>query len=139
MNVKKRQDYFIEIDPDIENLEKVRGPFTEFLKHVGLTEKDQLQWMLSFCEVVTNAIVHGSDPKASDSVQVKWAREGNRIILSVKDCGVGPKAYRIENPELPTDPLAMSGRGLYIMDDFVDIWLHMKTLRGYSQTLIKYF
>lgn len=139
MLIRKVSDNVIIIKPDVDLIDPVRSDFLTFLKKLSLDIDAIRDWELVFTEVVANAITHGSRLKSKDDVFIEWSSSKNSISLSVKDNGFGPESYLIENPRLPNDLMAMSGRGLFIIDSFADVIEHSKTRKGYTQTIKKIY
>lgn len=126
----------ITIEANVANIEKPVSLFEDFLSNFEISNQDKMLWSLSLTEVLSNAICHGSKEKG-DTIEVSWAYEGKKIKVVVIDKGAGPRAELIESPSLPNDLVAESGRGLFIINSFVDVWLHRRSSEGYSQTLVK--
>lgn len=73
-------------------------------------------------EGVTNAIIHGYESNEKGIVDLQASLVGNRLTVTIKDCGMG-----IENVELAKQPLyttkeeqERSGLGFMIMESFTD-------------------
>ncbi|MEI8037119.1 MAG: SpoIIE family protein phosphatase [Verrucomicrobiota bacterium] len=77
-------------------------------------------WQIVFQELVVNAIKHGARNDPSKSVHVEWSITQDAIILSAQDPGQGPSDEALLAPTLPADPLAESGRGLFIIVNRTD-------------------
>lgn len=74
------------------------------------TLADDVTLLLS--ELVTNALLHGR----SESVDVRISRTGRRLLVEVTG-----DAFRPPRPE-PAEPLAESGRGLFLVEAVADEW-----------------
>lgn len=120
------------INADIRNLVDVRRAFVDSLKSWNLSQNDLESWELVFSEVVSNAIRHGSTSPDHDVV-IEWWKDFDEVVLSVVDQGNGPDPYFFEFPNLPLDPEAVSGRGMYLISRFASRWDHCKTPTGYRQ------
>lgn len=123
----------LNFEGSLENLSKALELFKDFLGHFKITEKDQFLWQLCLSEVLSNAIDHGKGP-----YRLSWDYRCEAIKIRLVDKGVGPEASLIESPSLPEEIVAQCGRGLFIINNFVDVWLHEKSGEGYLQTLIKF-
>jgi anti-sigma regulatory factor (Ser/Thr protein kinase) len=69
-------------------------------------------------EMVGNALRHGR-PRADGTVQVEWTLDGHRLRVEVTDGG-GPSEPRLRSPA--EQQMAMSGRGLAIIDVLAEAW-----------------
>lgn len=128
----------ITIEPILDNINEPINLFDLFLKHFAILDKDRLSWSLTLTEVLANAIRHGSNYKMGDVIDISWKYSPNEISITIIDQGTGPSNPLIESPSLPDDLVAESGRGLFIVNSFIDVWLHRKSIEGYKQTLIKF-
>jgi anti-sigma regulatory factor (Ser/Thr protein kinase) len=108
-------------------------------------------------EAVTNAVIHGgrgatpmvsrdgavSDPHAgdaeaavteTDAVMVELIARGDRVAVVVS----GPSTHwHVPEPTLPLDPLAGTGRGLFVMRRFADSVRIEQNRRGTTVYLIR--
>ncbi len=107
------------------------GPLRErFLGDLSQRLSDETQirgWALTFNELVFNAIYHGAGSRIEEEILVEWCLEENAVRLACEDPGPGPDPGRLSNPQLPEDPLAESGRGLFLLDHFAD---ELRPFRG---------
>ena len=72
-------------------------------------------------KTITNAIIHGYENK-EDSVELCCDRDGQQLIVTVEDHGVGiADVERARNPFYTTKPeLERSGMGFTFMEAFMD-------------------
>lgn len=119
------------IDADPKAIDPVRQHFIEFLLSLGLDDSEKESWKLTFSEALNNAIEHGCANDPSQSVWVRWWSVGKSVWLETQDEGSGPDAEQEENPTLPDDPLAEGGRGLFIIHNFADDFIHWRSRSGY--------
>lgn len=81
---------------------------------------DVVELLLS--EIVTNAIVHGTDATACDArVLVDVEETANGLEVRVRDSGTGLK---ISQADADPSCLTESGRGLYLVSELSDAWGH---------------
>ncbi|NNE42918.1 MAG: ATP-binding protein [Gemmatimonadetes bacterium] len=135
--------------------------FQEVAKGVGLTdEMDLLRLGAALTEALSNSLYHGnlevsSDLRATDAQQYfdlaqQRAREApyrnrrlvleaeagpERIVLVVRDEGPGFDPTSLPDPTAPENLLSNSGRGVFLMRNFVDIVSYNE--RGNEVTLVK--
>lgn len=128
----------VSILPSLESMSEPINLFEKFLRKFKISNHDRMLWNLSLTEVLANAIYHGSNHWKGDAIDINWKYESHAVELTITDRGTGPCTKLIELPSLPEDLTTETGRGLFIVNSFVDIWLHRKSVEGYSQTLIKF-
>lgn len=87
----------------------------------GLPDEVLDRVALATGEAVANAVEHGNAADAARSFTVSWdADAADGYWLRVEDEGEGLEAGRIEEAELPEDPLSTSGRGLFLIRTLSD-------------------
>jgi serine phosphatase RsbU (regulator of sigma subunit)/anti-sigma regulatory factor (Ser/Thr protein kinase) len=119
------------IAADLSELPKVRSRFIDFLLTLGLGDDEKEAWKLTFTEALNNAIEHGSQNEPNSKITIRWWVSGSSIWMETEDCGKGPDASKVENPQLPEDPLSEGGRGLFIIHSFADCFEHWVSSKGY--------
>jgi serine/threonine-protein kinase RsbW len=83
--------------------------------------KDKLSNLdLSISEALSNAMVHGNKLDPSKNVSVLLDIYSDKIELRIKDEGKGFKPEDVPDPTKPENILKDSGRGIYIMNSFLD-------------------
>lgn len=118
-----------QVSPDLSAVAKLRPLFIDFLLSLGITDPEKEGWKLVFTELLNNAIEHGCRDCAGGKIKVEWYQTRNQVFLCLQHPGSGPDDALLEAPQLPEDPLAEGGRGLFIIHSFVEDW---KWLRGKS-------
>jgi serine/threonine-protein kinase RsbW len=71
---------------------------------------------LALTEAIVNAIKHGEGNMKNDKIKVHIEFDGNSIIINVHSKGRPFDIHNIKKPE----PLADSGRGLYVISCMMD-------------------
>lgn len=125
------------IPAELQHVEEVRSDFVAYLKSVGLNEDDVASWKLVFTEILNNAILHGCRCSPDKYIAILWSNNDLSVSLRVSDPGGGPLPEAIQNPSLPKDPYAVSGRGLFIVYQFVDCWSHTRAPMYYAMKVVK--
>jgi len=81
-------------------------------------------------EAVDNAAEHGNQHDPSRRVTVSCALDGDTLTFCVEDEGTGMDGAALERADLPDDPLAMDGRGLFIMRSLAErVWVESEGRR----------
>ena len=94
---------------------------TPFMTDMNPTLEQVSDVKTAVSEAVTNAIIHGYENK-EDSVELCCDRDGQQLIVTVEDHGVGiSDVERARNPFYTTKPeLERSGMGFTFMEAFMD-------------------
>lgn len=76
---------------------------------------------LALREALVNAVVHGNKRDPGKKVQVECYRTGKRqVLLVVRDEGRGFDPRHIEDPTLPANLTRSTGRGIFLIRQFMD-------------------
>ena len=94
---------------------------TAFMTDMNPTLEQISDVKTAVSEAVTNAIIHGYENK-EDSVELCFDRDGQQLIVTVEDHGVGiVDIEQARNPFYTTKPeLERSGMGFTFMEAFMD-------------------
>ena len=84
----------------------------------GWVPEDRTRVALAMGEALANAVEHGGGE--DDLLRVRLDLDGATLDVCVSDGGDGPDPDRLADAELPSDPLATEGRGLYILRTVAD-------------------
>jgi len=119
------------IQASTKEITAVRTRFIEFLLSLGIGDKEKEDWKLTFTEALNNAIEHGSKNDPSKFITIRWWAHEKSVWLETQDEGAGPDDIMVTQPSLPEDPLAEGGRGLFIIHNFADHFVHWRSRDGY--------
>lgn len=118
------QEVHLEIHSTIEALDLVQAVTEHIARRLGFDE-ESLHWTaMAVRESVVNAITHGneSDPAKIVFIDYCAAPESGPIdfIVSVRDQGRGFDPETIKDPLTPENMLSTSGRGVFLIRQFMD-------------------
>ena len=110
-------------------------------KAAGLDE-DQLHWVsVAVRESVVNAIKHGNKGDASKRVTVDFspvpADNAQELIIRVEDQGEGFVPEEVADPLAPENILKSSGRGIFLIRNFMDETVLKKVPGGMEIKMVK--
>ena len=92
----------------------------EKLSEAGVDESARADIAISISELVNNAIIHGNKRDESKSVEVRFSLNHTRLRITVSDQGTGFNPEKLANPIDDENLLKEVGRGLFIVENFVD-------------------
>lgn len=84
----------------------------------GWAEADRTRVALAMGEALANAVEHGGG--GDGLFRIRLDLNGPTLDVCVADGGDGPDPDRLAAAELPADPFATEGRGLYILRTVAD-------------------
>ena len=100
---------------------------TAFMTDMNPTLEQISDVKTAVSEAVTNAVIHGygyenENENREDSVELRCDREGQQLVVTVEDHGVGiADVEQARNPFYTTKPeLERSGMGFTFMEAFMD-------------------
>jgi serine/threonine-protein kinase RsbW len=93
-------------------------------RKIGFDE-DSMHWVgVAVRESVINAIKHGNGSDERKMVYVEFASSGSpetgELVIAVRDQGEGFDPESIADPLAPENMLKSSGRGIFLMRNFMD-------------------
>jgi len=103
---------------DLTNL--VHAASDEICRLAGLDEDTMLNLGLALREATVNAMKHGNGMKADKPVQIVFDLNSEHLKVSIHDEGDGFDFKRSVDPRLPENIEKTSGRGLFLIQNFVD-------------------
>ena len=118
------QGVHLELHSTIDVLDHLQQVAEDVCRQVGLDE-ETLHWTsMAVRESVINAITHGnkSDPEKQIFVDFNVEeRDGERnLVVTVRDQGNGFEPSSLTNPLAPENILNTSGRGIFLVRQFMD-------------------
>ena len=76
--------------------------------------------LIAALEAANNAITHGNKLNEAKQVEIIFAMDNQKILLTVKDEGPGFDYNNIPDPTSPENLENMSGRGVFLMSKLSD-------------------
>jgi len=130
--------YSLEISSDPNNLITVEEFVNYFSKEINLNEEQLQHLLLSVTEATTNAIIHANKCDLDKKVDISVTDSDDKIMVCVKDEGIGFDPGKVPDPTHPENLLKDSGRGIYLMRFYMDEVRYNVTPTGTETILILY-
>ncbi len=108
------------VKSDTDLIPEVSNFVFDILNSVCIDEDKLNNLGLALSEALSNAMVHGNKLDPQKNVTVTLDVYDSKIELSIKDNGQGFDPTEVPDPTKPENILKDSGRGIYIMQSFVD-------------------
>jgi len=110
-------------------------------KEAGLDE-DELHWVsVAVRESVVNAIKHGNKNDPNKKVTVEFspvpATASDELVIRIEDQGEGFVPEEVADPLAPENILKSSGRGIFLIRNFMDETILKKVAGGMEIRMVK--
>lgn len=116
----RRQLKEAEIASRCEEAHRLIDHILDELREKGWSQEDVFAIHVGLQEALSNAIKHGNRRDPQKKVRVRWLVEENLIEISVEDEGEGFDPGKVSDPTLPENLDRPDGRGLRLMQGFMD-------------------
>lgn len=94
--------------------------FRTIIKDTKIKE-DRIDWLaLSLREAVNNAIIHGNKKDKSKNVEIEFIFFSDNLTIKVWDEGEGFNINALDDPTKEENLLKPHGRGIFLIQRFVD-------------------
>jgi len=122
----------------VEYVNLLHAANDEVCRLLDLDEDTAMNLGLALHEASVNAIKHGNRMDAAKIVRVIFSIRPGELEVTVTDQGSGFDASRLEDPRAPKNIEKTSGRGLFLMRNFVDqVSFHHVPGVGLTVSLVK--
>lgn len=123
-----------EMPGSLECIANIAGRLRQFCEQRLIDPKIWAEIELGLCEALNNAVEHGCQEDDSKTIRIKWQWDDSNLKIEIEDPGPNVSSDSIN---LPDDPLAESGRGLYIIESVFDSCQHEPSCYGHRIVLEK--
>ena len=121
MGGKKDPDRVELVFPSLlDYLSLVNAVAEEVARQLGVDEETQDAISSSVIEACTNAIEHGNKLDRTKNVRLRFRSGPERIEIDVTDEGEGFDPDSIPDPRAPENLMRERGRGIFILNNFMD-------------------
>jgi serine/threonine-protein kinase RsbW len=104
----------------IEAVADAAAAAADFVQNCGVGDEAAFGIDMAVREAITNAMVHGNQEDETKSVEVMLSCSGRQLEIEVKDQGQGFDPKSVPDPTDPANILKSSGRGIFLMRNFMD-------------------
>ena len=124
----------------IEAVADAAAAAADFARDCGLADEAAFGIDMAVREAITNAIVHGNKEDDTKTVEVTFNCGSRAVEIEVTDHGEGFNPASVPDPTAPENILKTSGRGNFLMRNFMDEvqWLP-RSNGGTTVRLVKRF
>lgn len=104
----------------IESIEEAAQKAAQVASRIGVDEMTMFGIDLAVREAVANAVKHGNKLDETKNVTVSFTNSPESFVITVIDEGVGFNPVEVPDPTDPQNLLKASGRGIFLMRNFMD-------------------
>lgn len=108
------------LESNLESVDTAESLILQKAAEVGFSEDEQHEIGMAVREAMVNAVVHGNRYNFNKKVHVKCEATSNALEIHITDEGAGFDRSHVPNPLEEQNLLRQSGRGLLLMQAFVD-------------------
>lgn len=127
------------LESNLESVDSAENLVVDAAKGVGFDEDACMDLGLAVREAMVNAVVHGNQYNLEKKVHFLLATGEGTIRISIIDQGAGFDLNRVPDPTEGDNLLRGSGRGLLLIQTFVDEFSVKQASGGGAEvTLVKY-
>ena len=112
----------LDIFSKVDNLSYVEKMIDDIASDFKLTSEVYGNILVATVEAVNNAIIHGNKLDGSKKVNIVFTIEDDKLIINIKDEGVGFDYENIPDPTAPENIEKPHGRGIFLIKHLVDEW-----------------
>ena len=122
----------------VELANLVHAASDEICRLIGIDEDSMLNLGLALREATVNAMKHGNKLNETAPVHITFRTNSDKLIVDIRDQGKGFEFDKSADPRLPENLEKTSGRGIFLMRNFVDdVEYDHKPGEGTTVSLIK--
>ncbi len=114
------RQYSLTIPSERASIENAVDFAEKVAKDIKLKEEESDNLAISISEAVANAIIHGNRLDKKKNVEIAISFKKNELSVKVRDQGGGFDPKKLKNPIDPKNITLESGRGIFILKNFMD-------------------
>jgi serine/threonine-protein kinase RsbW len=126
------------LESSLDSVDTAEHAVLQAARDAGFPEDDLHDLGMAVREAMVNAVVHGNRYNLKKMVHLAIKREPDAILIRITDEGEGFELSDIPDPLAEENLLRQSGRGLLLIQAFVDDFqMHKKPPMGTEVTIRK--
>ncbi len=120
MGEKQEQVITLSLPSSMQHIYLLDVVTTEILSQMNFKEELREQVNLAVIEAGTNAIKHGNKEELDKKADFQFILAEDKLTIVIQDQGKGFTREDVENPLDPDNLLKSSGRGIFLMEAYMD-------------------
>ena len=127
------------LDSTLESVDQAEETVLRVATQMGFDEDEQHRIGIAVRECMVNAVVHGNRYSQRKKVHLTVSRSPERLEILVSDEGASFEMSRLPDPLAQENLLRQSGRGLLMMQAFMDEFqVRQREPLGTEVRMVKY-
>jgi serine/threonine-protein kinase RsbW len=126
------------LDSSLDSVNKVEQTAEEQATRAGFDEDTISHIAMAVREATVNAVLHGNAYDPNKHITASFETTAESLIIRIADQGPGLKEETIPDPLAPENILRGSGRGIFLIRNFMDEVNFRQLHPGTELTLIKH-
>jgi serine/threonine-protein kinase RsbW len=127
------------LESTLDSVDTAETAVLEAARELGFDEDDQHALGMAVRESMVNAVVHGNRYNVRKKVHLSVSKGSDRLIIVIGDEGEGFDHAAIPDPLAEENLLRQSGRGLLLIQAFVDDFqVRRREPNGTEVRMVKY-
>lgn len=128
-----------QLESSLESVDSAESAVLKAAQEIGFDEDDLHKIGMAVRESMVNAVVHGNRYSARKKVHLSISKSRDRLSVVVGDEGEGFDYGAVPDPLSEENLLRQSGRGLLLMQAFVDeLEVRRRKPSGMEVRMVKY-
>jgi serine/threonine-protein kinase RsbW len=126
------------LDSSLQSVDKVEQTAEQCAQQAGFDEDTTSHIAMAVREAAVNAIIHGNAYDRSKPITASFETTHDDLIIRIADQGPGLDPTTLPDPLAPENILRGSGRGIFLIRNFMDRIDFRQLQPGTELTLVKH-
>jgi serine/threonine-protein kinase RsbW len=123
---------------ELTSVDEAETQVVAIAEKLGFDEDDLHKIGIALREGMVNAVVHGNQYSAEKQVFLAVSSQEGNITVTIRDQGSGFDVSKVPDPLAEENLLRESGRGILLMQAFMDEFQVRRLPHGTEITMVKY-
>ena len=126
------------LESSLDSVNKVEATAEQMAKKAGIDEDEIFKITMAVREAAVNAVLHGNSYDPEKRITASFENTGESLVIRIADQGKGLDPETLPDPLAPENLLRGSGRGIFLIRNFMDEVNFRQLHPGTELTLIKH-
>ena len=136
MGKQHRWRIYLSLSSTMQLIYLIDTVISDIVREMGFDEAAREHVNLAVIEAGTNAIKHGNEEDIEKTTTLEFLMDTDKLTVIITDQGAGFRREDVANPLDPENLLKSSGRGLFLMEAYMDEVVYEES--GTMVKMVKY-